>query len=101
MLTRILAFLFPSVPPADQARVLAAMEGRTYQSPVVGARGSASAAGQSPEDGDGCSPSTGPSPFSGPPACETALYWRPHPSRTTEFTDEWLGHLLDRWGAPS
>lgn len=27
--------LFPSVPPADQARVLAAMEGRDYQVPAA------------------------------------------------------------------
>lgn len=27
--------LFPSVPPADQARVLAAMEGRDYHAPAA------------------------------------------------------------------
>lgn len=32
-LATALAALFPSVPPAQQARILAAMEGRYYQAP--------------------------------------------------------------------
>lgn len=38
---RVLDALFPSVPPASQARILAAMQGRTYQTPAPGVRGEA------------------------------------------------------------
>lgn len=48
-INRVLAWWFPSVPPADQARVLAAMEGRT-PSPAPDVCGeAASGAGQTPE----------------------------------------------------
>ncbi|NUO57278.1 MAG: hypothetical protein HOV78_11470 [Hamadaea sp.] len=40
-LHRAAALLFPSVPPADRAVVLAAMEGRAIETPVTGVRGEA------------------------------------------------------------
>lgn len=59
--------LFPSVPPADQARVLAAMEGRDYQAPAA------------------------------PPHAEAAPGWRADPANRWELDDTRLADLVDRW----
>lgn len=89
------AALFPSVPPADQARVLAAMEGRDYQSPAPTSGGEASTgAGREPEG----SASSGASPSgSHTPHVEVLLNWRAHPSHRWEFTDTRLADVVDRW----
>lgn len=112
MIGRVLAWLFPSVPPAEQAIVLAAMEGRT-QTPVVGARGRASATGQTTaieptpgggaasEDGTGAVLSSVAVPFSGAPACETQVAFYPHPANRWDLSDDRLWTLVDRWAVQS
>ena len=117
ILDRALARLFPSVPPAQQARLLAAMEARTM-TPAPGARGEARPGagtlsaptfqGADQPEGEVTAPAArhrgsehrDASP-SGPPAIETCLSWQPHPSHADEFTDAWLNHLLDRWKGPT
>ncbi|GAA1138688.1 hypothetical protein GCM10009606_18070 [Nocardioides aquiterrae] len=90
MIGRLLAFLFPSVPRQLSAEVTL--------TPGPARSGEAAAGpGQTPESGGGCSPSSGLSPFSGPPACETQVAFYPHPSVRWEFGDERLGALIDRW----
>lgn len=101
--SRVLAWAFPSVPPSDLSVGLTAMEGDT-QTPAVGAWGSASAAGEAPEGEEqeltrrpvrrGSEHSTQASP-SGPPACETDIFWDPSPDARWDFAC--LGSLLDRW----
>lgn len=87
--------LFPSVPPADQARILAAMEGRDYQSPAPTSGGEAgTGAGREP----GSRPSSGDQhPGSHTPHAEVLLNWRAHPAHRWEFTDTRLADLVDRW----
>lgn len=125
--TRILASLAPaSVPPHLQARCLAAMEGRTM-SPAPGVCGEAApgagqhsaaaeldstppaAADPAPEgesqvpasDPDATSSSTQLTP-SGPPPCETDLFWEPSPDAAFDLSTGRLAHLLDRWkGTPA
>lgn len=77
LLCRLLAGLFPSVPPADQVRVLAAMEGRT-QSPVPTSQGEGSV-GTGQATGAAVSRAAGgrgggPAP-SGPAPDHTILSW--------------------------
>lgn len=100
---RFLARLFPSVPPKGRAIVLAAMEvDNETPAPSVGGE-AALGAGQTPE-GEGTVPSSDycdsartPLSPSGPPPCETDLYWRPHSAFASEFTDAYLATRLDRW----
>lgn len=90
-----LKVLFPSVPPADQARILAAMEGRDYQSPAHTHGGEA---GAGAEREPGGRPSSGDqSPGSYTPHVEVLLNWRAHPSHRWEFTDTRLAEVVDRW----
>jgi hypothetical protein len=97
---RLLAALFPSVPPADQAIVLAAM------TPAPGACGEAApGAGHSP-GGEVAPTETSPArsrssvvepSMPRPPANEVLLNWRAHPTHRWEFSDTHLGALVDRW----
>lgn len=68
---RLARVLFPSVPYADRARVLAAMEGRDTQQPAA-------------------RPYAADTP-------ELLLNWRAHPQHRWEFHDTRLADLLDRW----
>lgn len=100
-LARVLAALFPSVPPRDQAIVLAAMEGRDLETPVVERLGEErDMTGQS-EGGDERPNSFSSSPLSGAPAVENLRNWRAHPSHRWEFTDRHLEAVLNQWGATS
>lgn len=97
---RVAQLLFPSVPYRDQARVLAAMEGRTL-SPVSERLGEGrDEAGQS-EGGDGRSLSFSPLPSSGAPACERDQSTPVHPACRIHLEDHHLARLLDQWGDPS
>lgn len=93
-----LVVLFPSVPPADRARVLAAMEGRDYQSPASKPGGEAgTGAGRGP-GGEAPSVASSPGPHAPhAPHAEDLLNWRAHPTHRWEFTDTRLADLLDRW----
>lgn len=108
---RILDALFPSVPPLDQVRVLAAMEGRSL-TPAPGHAGEGwPGAGHTPEDGRKA-PSSGTEVLSDStpargsawsasrspvPEVEDLRNWRAHPSHRWEFADTHLGALLDLW----
>lgn len=88
--------LFPSVPAADRARVLAAMEGRTYQSPAPTPGGEAGpGAGREPGGAATSTPATPPGPHA--PHAEVLLNWRAHPAHRWEFSDTRLADLIDRW----
>ncbi len=98
---RVAQLLFPSVTYKDQARILAAMEGREPQDPVSSSQGEGSGeAGQS-EGGDGPAVSFGSSPPPPVPAVEVLRNWRAHPAHRWEFTDSYLAAVLDQWGATS
>lgn len=98
---RVAQLLFPSVPPQDQARVLAAMECNTTQSPVSERLGEGrDEAGQS-EGGDGRSLSFSPPPSSGAPSCERGQSTPVHPAHRIHLEDHHLARLLDQWGDPS
>lgn len=100
MIARVIGWLFPSVPPRDQAIVLAAMEGRTIQTPGAGVCGEAHPAPGQPEGGDGL-PSVSPSPLSSAPEIERRVSQSFHPSMYPVLSDHHLAHLLDQWGATS
>lgn len=68
---RLARALFPSVPYADRARILAAMEGRDLKA-------------NQPRPTDPVNP-------------ELLLNWRAHPQHRWEFHDARLADLLDRW----
>ena len=78
-LVRVLDSLFPMVDPGDQARLLAAMEGRD-QAPAPGALGEA-------HPGAGNGPGRkAPSVADLPGHPHDTTPWSPHPSHAWEFT---------------
>lgn len=101
---RALAAWFPSVPPADQAIVLAAMENPYPQTPTHGPGGEAGPwVGQTPEGEDGApapvvAVEATKTPRPPVPAREDLPTYRPHPCHRWEFADGRLATLLDRWG---
>ncbi|SDC45112.1 hypothetical protein [Nocardioides lianchengensis] len=95
---RTAAVLFPSVPPRDRARILAAMQDPYPQTPATSCEWEARpVAGHGPVDGAALpdrAPSTGSRSI--PPA-EDLRNWRAHPVHRWEFSDQHLDALVGRW----
>lgn len=105
--TRALALLWPSVQPSDLSVVLSAMEGDT-KTPAPSVCGEAAlGAGQTPEGegpvhqlDPGAASSRTPLSPSGPPPCETDMFWEPATQDAAfDLSTGRLVHLLDRWNS--
>lgn len=94
---RTVAALFPSVPYADRARVLAAMEGRSL-TPAPGLRGEAQpGAGDDLVGGAEAGGTSAPPAGRRIPPVEDLRNWRPDARHRWEFHDRHLAEVVDRW----